>query len=169
MHVVDALWRREAWRSAPGPAVRQLAWSAAGRRLAALGAREVRIFSARGRLLRTLRSPARMRNVALAFPPAGGGEAVLLRRTVRGARSEIVTVPGGRSLLAGPGRITDLAFAPGGGWLLAGWRDADQWVFLQRRGRRVAAVSGMVAQFSPGARRASGFPRIDGWCCSGDS
>jgi WD40 repeat protein len=96
---------------------------------------------------------------------------VLLRRDPRSGRSEIVSfrVDGGplreRRLFTGPGRISDVAFAPDGRWLLVGWRDADQWVFLHLHDAHVRAVSGVGAQFSPGTPRRSTFPRVRGWCC----
>ena len=77
-----------------------------------------------------------------------------------------------RRLLAWAGRFGDLAWAPDGRWLLAAWRDADQWVFI-RTGtasraaiERLRAVANISSQFHPGAAAAPTFPGLAGWCCA---
>jgi outer membrane protein assembly factor BamB len=92
---------------------------------------------------------------------AGGVAAVELDR--RAGRAP-------RRLFDGQGEFSGLAWSPDGRWLLAVWRDADQWVFIRspasRRGspapRRVVTFSNIARQLDPG--RAT-FARIDGWCC----
>ena len=77
-----------------------------------------------------------------------------------------------RTLFDGEGRFSGLAWSPDGRWLLAAWRDADQWVFIAspgaRRGapgaRRVITFSRITEQLDP-ADHAAGFPRVEGWCC----
>ena len=51
--------------------------------------------------------------------------------------------------------------SPDGRWSVAGWADADQFVFTRLgRPRQIRAVSNVSAQF-----RSQSFPRIEGWCC----
>jgi hypothetical protein len=71
-------------------------------------------------------------------------------------------------VFVGAGSLTDLAWSPNGRWLLIGWPDADQWLFIRpERPRRVIAVSNVARQFSPGAPAGRGpFPRVSGWCCA---
>jgi hypothetical protein len=89
-----------------------------------------------------------------------------------GARSELEllqTGPGGlsqRRLVARGGRFTDVAWSPDGDWVLLGWKDADEWLFIRRADRKTIAVSGISGQFAPGITRTVGFPRVDGWCCT---
>jgi hypothetical protein len=67
-------------------------------------------------------------------------------------------------LFAGPGAIADLAWSPDGRWLLAGWRSADQWLFLRaERPRRLVAVDDISRQFAPGDSGQGAFPRLSGW------
>jgi hypothetical protein len=52
--------------------------------------------------------------------------------------------------------------SPDGRWTVAGWADADQFVFTRLgRPRQIRAVSNVSAQF-----RSRSFPRIEGWCCA---
>jgi hypothetical protein len=66
-----------------------------------------------------------------------------------------------RRVFVGEGRLTDLAWSPNGRWLLVGWRDANQWVFVRVLGtRRIEASSNVSAQLESEA-----FPTVAGWCC----
>jgi Tol biopolymer transport system component len=68
-----------------------------------------------------------------------------------------------RRVFSGVGDFSDLAWSPDGRWLLVGWRDADQWVFIRSaRVRRLEAVSRIAQQFE-----STRFPHVAGWCCSG--
>ena len=75
----------------------------------------------------------------------------------------------GERLQQGEGRFEDLVFSPNGNWLLAGWPEADQLLFI-----RLPDVSGYVVvpdvrrEFDPGGVGATEFPRVVGWCCSPD-
>jgi hypothetical protein len=60
----------------------------------------------------------------------------------------------------GDGRFDDLAWSPDGRWLLVGWKEPDQWVFLRSEAATVDAVSRISTQF-----RADAFPTVEGWCC----
>jgi len=69
-------------------------------------------------------------------------------------------------LFSGPGRFSDLTWSPDGRWLLFGWRDADQWLFLQpERPRHIVAISNISEQFAPGQAGRTAFPSVAGWCC----
>ena len=66
-----------------------------------------------------------------------------------------------RRVFSGVGSFTDLEWSPDGRWLLVGWRDADQWVFIRSaRVRKIEAVSGIRSQFD-----STRFPSVSGWCC----
>ena len=71
-----------------------------------------------------------------------------------------------RLLVSDPGVFSSLAFSPDGRWLLAGWRDANQWLFIPLAGGKVKAVGHISQQFAPGARVPIAFPRVDSWCCA---
>ena len=137
-----------------------LAWSSDGRYLAVLSNGRVVVLSGRdGKPVRTV-SMLGARVTAAAFAPGSHRLAVSVEQS---GRSQLHVVdldrPGhGKLVLAGPGRFGDLAWSPGGGWLLVSWPAADQWVFLH--GSAAHAVGNIRAQF-PGAAELSGR-----WCCS---
>jgi hypothetical protein len=72
-----------------------------------------------------------------------------------------------RTLFSVPGHLMDPTWSPDGQWVLVGWREADQWLFIDTRDpSRVIAISNIDRQFDPGAANRSAFPRISGWCCA---
>lgn len=85
----------------------------------------------------------------------------------RGGRAALLLEAGGRTrvVFSGPGRLADPTWSPDGRWLLVGWPQADQWLFVRSdEPRRVIAVDGISSQFDPGdTEYAAGFPRIAGW------
>jgi hypothetical protein len=175
--MIDTDSGRLLWRSASADVVTGLAWSSDGRRLLAVAPRALRQFDASGRLVGTLEMPARTRAETATFRPLAH-EFALVSHMDAGDRSrlEVVEFDDGaarrRQLLAGAGRFGDVAWAPDGDWLLAGWKDADQWVFI-RTGRgaqpaveRLRAVGNISSQFDPGGRGVAGFPGLGGWCCA---
>ena len=153
------------WRAPVGVLPTSLSWSTDGRLLAVFSARRVLVLDAAG----TLRHTVSMLGAELlsgAFQPGTHRLAVEVRLA---ARSEVSLVdvdrPGhARLLLAGPGNFGELAWAPGGAWLLVTWPAANQWVFLH--GARAHAVGNIAEE----------FPRHDGgppmlllagrWCCT---
>jgi hypothetical protein len=168
VRAADAATARELWATAAGPAVRFLAWSADGARLAAVSRRAVRFYDARGRLLRRLRLPAGATADAAAFARQGALLTLALHDARRGF-SQVVTTAAGRHparlrpLFGGRGRIGGLVYSPPGGWLLVAWRGADEWVFLRTPGAdRVKAVGGVTRRLEPDA---AADPRVLGWCC----
>lgn len=153
------LWTRRAG------SVRRLEWSRDGRRLLVQGLRSLLVLDGRGRVrLRLLGREAAPVSTAALSP---SGTAVAFVQKARG-RSSLWVVPrlrpdgsAARRVFAGAGSFRDLAWSPDGRWLLVGWREADQWVFIRSaRVRRIEAVSGITAQFD-----STRFPRVAGWCC----
>jgi hypothetical protein len=52
-----------------------------------------------------------------------------------------------------------VAWSPNGRRLLVPWPDADQWLFLDADGGRVAAIGNIARQFGGRARTVE-------WCCA---
>ncbi len=166
-------------RSLHFPAPRDLAWSrdgaqlalATGSRIAVLRAPAPRVAEQRARMTR-----ARPSSTAgqVAFSPSGGRVAFIRSSTANSAiGSELVLGrlrAGGiseRTLFSGPGQLTDLTWAPDGRWVLVGWREADQWLFIDTRNpSKVVAIANIDRQFDPGGEGTGAFPRISGWCCA---
>jgi hypothetical protein len=170
IHLVNVDTRRELWRSPALARVRQLEWSRNGRRLLVVAPDRIELFTRSGsRLPRAVEPPPN--RVIGRVAPAPNGRAFAYTELDRDAgRSAVVLVRGvrqpARTLFAGAGSFVELAWSPGGRWLLATWPSADQWLFLRMPGvGRVVAVSGIGREFDPGAESDSPFPRVTGWCC----
>ncbi|MGV1049809.1 MAG: hypothetical protein ACOYD4_14945, partial [Solirubrobacterales bacterium] len=69
-----------------------------------------------------------------------------------------------RRLLSVPGRLTELAFSPGGRRLLIAWPEADEWLFLPTGSGKGRALADVSAAFAPGGGPVA-FPQVEGWCC----
>jgi dipeptidyl aminopeptidase/acylaminoacyl peptidase len=164
----DADSGRRVWRRPLDGRVRQLAWSADGRRLLALTPGAAWLLDARGGVARVWAMPAGWHARRVAWLPsgrafalvrsrAGASEAMLMRAYGGGRR-------GARRVLALPGRLTDVLASPDGQRLLLAAPDAGQWLLVPtaRRGH-ITALSGVAGQFDPGARAPSGLPRLAGW------
>jgi hypothetical protein len=144
------------WRSAPSPRPRLVAWSSDGTRLAFVTADTVVVLAgSTGKVLST----RYLRGVTdAAFAPRGHQLAVVRARDV------LVLPERGRPqrVFAGAGTFDGLAWSPDRRWILVGWREADQWVFVRVAGkRRIEAVSRVTEQFD-----SASFPRLGGWCCA---
>lgn len=143
---------------------RELLWSKDGTRLVALSAREISVFNRNGRALGSIKLARDA--VAAAFVPGSHRLAVILT----GARSNAVSFDVDRrsappqEIFTGAGRFGSLAYSPDGHWLLLTWPTANQWLFIRSQNQRIAAVSAIASQFSPGSWRVA-FPTLDGWCC----
>lgn len=101
----------------------------------------------------------------VALDPVAGNRRVARVERDEG-RSTLLVGEGGRErvVFSGQGRITDPVWSPDGRWLLFGWRDADQWVFIQPdRPRDVTAIQRISRQFDPPEGGAADFPRVGGW------
>jgi hypothetical protein len=165
--VVDSDTGRVVW-SAPGAvATHELVWSADGRRLLAISAGAVRVYTPAGVLVARIATPAAAPALdgdlspdghTLALVLGGGGGDVVLEDLAARA-------PVPHRVLAGVG-LRQVLWSPDGRWLLVTWPAANQWVFVRVIGApRIAAVSRIAQQFSAAGRH-PGFPALDGWCCA---
>jgi hypothetical protein len=150
------------WSGAAPAATRKIMWSADGSRLLALGRARAVVYGAGGRRIGAIATSA----VDGSLSP--GGQAVAL---VRGGEASDVIVarlaaprPTFRRVLSGAG-LGSPVWSPDGRWVLVSWPAANQWVFVRVADKpRIVAFSRIRQQF--GARRASAFPRLEGWCCT---
>jgi hypothetical protein len=135
-----------AWRSSHHYAEpRSLVWSADGKSLLLVTARELVLFDPASGHARVLR----LRDVSAAAFSRQGRLAVVQRNALLLFDGEQA-----RPVFTGPGRLRGLVWSPNGRWLLTGLPAADQWIFVG--GRRVLAVSHIARQFG-------GAPSLDGW------
>ena len=153
------------WRAPVHFLTASLDWSSDGRRLAVASDRRIDVLDSHGRLVRTISMLGAELGQAT-FRPGSHRLAVTVRL---GGHSEVKLVdvdrPGRSKLLfAGPGAFGDLAWSPGGGWLLVDWSTANQWVFLH--GSHVQAVGNIREQFSQGDRFSPPLELSGRWCCS---
>jgi dipeptidyl aminopeptidase/acylaminoacyl peptidase len=110
----------------------------------------------------------------LSYSPSGDRLAFIRRSTESSAASSELVLASlstnginQRILFSGPGQLTDPTWSPNGRWLLVGWRDADQWLFIDTRNpSKVVAIANIARQFDPGGEGTGAFPRISGWCCA---
>jgi hypothetical protein len=170
IELVDVDSTKTIWRTDPGDPPTQLVWSDDGQRLLALGERTLRAFDANGRKLWASGHP---------IGPSGlvfvreSHRFVLIRYSPATSRSDLVlyqaeTDPGeARFLYSAPGDFGTLAISPDGNWLLVGWINANQWLFLRLSAAKVESVSNIVEQFggSSKAPLTSSFPKSVSWCC----
>jgi dipeptidyl aminopeptidase/acylaminoacyl peptidase len=166
------------WTSGTRATPAQLEWSADGRRLVtAVPLSDSRfaltVYDEAGRRLQSL--PLRGTFVDAAFAPENHRVALIRRqRAEDGEKSELLVVDADSirrqtPIFSGRGRFGDVAWSPGGRWLLLGWQSADQWLFLRSAAvEKVKAVSSLAQQFDPGGTGVGPFPRIEGWCCGGE-
>jgi hypothetical protein len=144
-----------------------LAWSDDGQRLMVAAPDQIKVLDDTGRLLRVI-GPRRAGATitAAAWEPGSHRLASLQRSSgAGGPRTELVLArPGGpsRLLIAVPGRLVDVVWAPDGSRVLTGWRGADQWFFVPVTARAPRSVTDIRSQFTPG-HQGRAFPRIAGW------
>jgi hypothetical protein len=171
IEVVQTDSTKTLWRTVPGEVPTQLVWSEDGERLLALGERSLRVLDANGRKLFSLGLPVgpsgivfvrkSHRFVVVRYSPATGrSDLVLLQAEVDPGEA--------RFLYSAPGDFGSLAMSPNGNWLLVGWVNADQWLFLRLTAAKVKAVSNISQQFgvqTEGKPIAKAFPESVTWCC----
>jgi hypothetical protein len=171
VEVVDSETGRTIWRTVPGEIPKQLAWSEDGERLLALGDQSLRVLTANGRKLFSLRLPVGPSGVVFV---RDSHRFVMVRYSPATGRSDLELLqaevdPGeARFLYSAPGEFGSLAISPNGNWLLVGWANADQWLFLRLTAARVQAVSNISQQFgveTEGRPIAEAFPTSVSWCC----
>ncbi len=160
LRVVDADARgEEIWSRRIPPHVRKLEWSSDGRYLLAFAPVGLRVYDARGRVVARDDPSDATRDADATFVPRSD-RVVVIR--VHGTQSSLFLLQTGRTLFNVGGRLASVTASPDGRWLLVGWPEADQWIFVRATGRRILAVSNIDAQF-----RTRSFPRVEGWCCAG--
>jgi WD40 repeat protein len=163
IHLVD-VDRPAALRAASaGEPPTELAWTADGRFLLALGRTQLRVFGPDRREIGRLRLPDAAHTLAV----SPSGHRVALTSSDRHGRGEVLLYsPSSPSrppqrLFADPGEFGSLAWSPDGRWLLVGWPTANQWLFLRTaRAPRIKAVANITQQFE-----SRSFPAVEGWCC----
>jgi hypothetical protein len=152
--VYDAASGAVQFRTRPIPGLVALDWSPRDR-LLIVTAGGVEVYGGHGQRLRRVSLPG---VVAAAFSPDGRQIAILRRAEVFLVDTSRRTT---RRVFAGAGPLDGLSWSPDGRWLLVGWPEADQWVFVRADGRRIRAVGDVSEQF-----RSRSFPRVEGWCCT---
>jgi hypothetical protein len=176
VRVVDVDSGEELMRTPRAPRVRELLWTPNGL-LAVLTERELRLYSSRGRILEagTTRAPeGHVLLDALALP---AGQVVYADYDTNARATALVhafcfgsgpcRTIGPTRVFTGPGRLQDLTLSPDARWILAGWPEADQLLFLRLPpSPRIRAVDDVRREFDPGRPASSSFPRLAGWCCS---
>jgi hypothetical protein len=164
VHVVEADSGEELWSANPGAEPEQLVWSSDGGVLLVVtaGGRHP-VYRENGRLLRTLETPTGWDVLDAAFAP-GTRQLAYTAFEVEEDRSAVFL--GAKRLQAVEGRLEDIVFSPNGNWLLTGWPEADQLLFLRLPGvSRIVAVSDVRREFDPGSVGPTEFPRVAEWCC----
>jgi len=162
VEVRDVDTGRLVWRSAASVgAVRQLLWSADGRRLLARGERRLVVLDVHGNRIRRVHLARAARVTAAAWAPRGPRMAIALQA---GRTSRVVVTASARlpahAILAAPGTLTSLAWSPDASRLLVRWRESDQWLLLPTTGHAQATAIANVS------RRFGASPAVQGWCCS---
>ena len=170
IELVDADSSKTVWLTDPGDVPTQLVWSEDGERLLAVGERTLRAFDANGHKLWAIGLPVGPSGVVFVRK---SHRFILIRYSPATSRSDLVLYqaeadPGeARFLYSATGDFGTLAISPNGHWLLVGWVNANQWLFLRLTSAKVESVSNIVQQFggSSKAPLASSFPKSVSWCC----
>jgi hypothetical protein len=149
----------EVWSRRIPAGVRKLEWSPDGRYLLAFAPAGLRVYNASGAVVARDDPSDATHDADATFVP-GTNQVVVIR--VHGEGSTLFVLHGGRTLFNVAGTLDEIVASPDGRWLLVGWPEADQWIFVRASGRRILAVSHIKAQF-----RTQSFPRVEGWCCPG--
>jgi hypothetical protein len=161
--VVEADSGRRRWSRRLGR-VEKLEWSADGRLLLVQARGFLRVFSPGGQLRYDLLGREAAPVADASFGPDGRSLAFVQRAA---GRSDLWVIrrlrpdaSAARRVFSGQGVFADIAWSPDGRWVLVGWKDANQWVFLPfARARDIQAVNSVTEQFG------RGFPSPAGWCC----
>ena len=171
IELMDTDSGKTVWRTVPGEVPKQLVWSEDGERLLALGDQSLRVIDVNGRKLWSIGLPVGPSGVVFVRK---SHRFVMVRYSPATGRSDLVllqaeTDPGeARFLYSAPGEFGSLAISPNGNWLLVGWVNADQWLFLRLTAARVQAVSNISQQFgvsTAGKPISKAFPESVSWCC----
>jgi hypothetical protein len=159
------------WRTVAGEIPTSLVWSEDGERLLVLGERSLRVLDSDGRKLSSIRFPLGPSGVAFVRK---GHQFVMIRYSPATGQSNLVLLQAEASLgeqrflYSAPGNFGTLAVSPNGNWVLVGWVNADQWLFLRLSPAKVQSVSNIVEQFGgagPAEPLSTAFPESVSWCC----
>jgi dipeptidyl aminopeptidase/acylaminoacyl peptidase len=162
--VTDVDSGRVVWRSgATIGRVRELLWSADGRRLLAWRADGARVIDLAADRVRRIALDPVARIDGAAWAPRGQRVALVERR---GTTSRLLVVhpsqaslePGVRMAVAG--RLGSVAWSPNGRRVLVRWRERDEWLLVAASGPAPPTAIGRVS------RRFAGTPVVRGWCCA---
>jgi hypothetical protein len=165
VHVVQADSGEELWSADPGAEPEQLVWSSDGGALLVVttGGRHP-VYRQDGRPLRMVETPRGWDVLDAAFAP---GTRQLAYSAFEAEEDRSAVFLGSERLQSVEGRLEDVVFSPNGKWLLTGWPEADQLLFLRLPGvSRIVAVSDVRREFDPGSVGATTFPRVAEWCCA---
>lgn len=173
VRVVDVASGEELMRTPRARRIREIFWTPDGF-LAVLTARELRVHGRGGRLLRSARAAQGHELLGAVALPGGrviyaefdaeAGATALVRAACFAPDPCLLIGPG--QVFRGAGRLQDLSLSPDGRWLLAGWPEADQLLFLRLPGvQKIVAVDDVRREFDPGRPARGAFPRLAGWCC----
>jgi hypothetical protein len=171
IELVDAESSKTIWRTVPGEVPKQLVWSEDGERLLVLAEQSLRVLDSSGRKLLSIGLPVGPSGVVFVRK---SHRFVIIRYSPATGRSDLVLLsaerdPGeARFLYSAPGDFGTLALSPNGNWLLVGWVNANQWLFLRLTAAKVQAVSNIAEQFgvpTEGKPIAKAFPTSVSWCC----
>lgn len=153
------------WTADPGAAPQQLLWSDdAGLLLVVTAGRRHPLYKAGGGPAGVVETPEGQDVLDAAFAPGTRNVAYSAFDATSGSSTIRLE---GEQLQQGRGRLEDLVFSPNGSWLVTGWPEADQLLFLRLPGvSRIVAVPGVRREFDPGGTGATVFPRVAEWCCA---
>ena len=175
VEVRDVDSARVVWRSAASVgAVRELLWSADGRRLLARGERRLVVLDVHANRIHRIDLPRAATVASAAWAPRGRRLAVALRTgTASSVSVTTSTHLPSRPTFAVPGTLTSLAWSPDASRLLVRWRESDQWLLLPTSSRHTAASGHAVATHGTRvpaipaiSRRFGDTPAVQGWCCA---
>jgi hypothetical protein len=176
VRVVDVDSGDELMRTPRVRQLREILWTPDGL-LGVLTDRELRLYERSGRILAGATTRAAKGHLLLDAVTLPDGQVVYADYDAEGRATALVRAfcfgvspcrtIGPTRIFTGPGRLQDLVLSPDSRWLLAGWPEADQLLFLRLPpGPGIRAVDDVRREFDPGRPASSSFPRLAGWCCS---
>ena len=174
VRAVDVDSGEELFRTPGIPGIREILWTPGGR-IATLTRSELVVYRRDGRPFGTPTGHLGKGHVLLGAVPVPGDELVYADYDAEAGKTTLVRTGcldggaclliGPREIYTGPGHLRDLVVSPDGRWLLAGWPEADQFLFLRLAPPRIRAVDNIVREFDPGGTGTGSFPRVAEWCC----
>jgi hypothetical protein len=174
IRAVDVDSGEELFRTPRTRGVRGILWTPGGR-VATLTRKELVVYRRNGRPFGAPTGHLKNGHVLLDAVPVPGDELVYADYDAQAGKTTLVQtgcLDGGACLLIGPrdiysglGHLQDLVVSPDGRWLLAGWPEADQFLFLRLAPPRIRAVDAITREFDPGGTGTGSFPRATEWCC----